>query len=61
MNKDQIEEILNELSDSTRKLIDDAYVCGYKDGYLECIANKYKELNREKTQTNTIQLSLTDI
>jgi len=59
MDKDQIEKELDEIVERTRKLIDDAYVCGYKDGYFECMIHKYKPLKEPKR--NEIQISLSDI
>lgn len=40
MNRELIEQKLREIQEETRKLIDDAYVCGYKDGYMECTFHK---------------------
>ena len=40
MDKELIEQKLQEIHEETRKLIDEAYVCGYKDGYMECTFHK---------------------
>lgn len=40
MDRELIEQKLREIQEETRKLIDDAYVCGYKDGYMECTFHK---------------------
>ena len=40
MDRELIEQKLQEIHEETRKLIDDAYVCGYKDGYMECTLHK---------------------
>ena len=59
MDKEQIEKELNEMFGKTKKLIDDAYVCGYKDGYYECMIHKYKPLDEPKR--SNIQISMTDM
>lgn len=40
MDRESIEQRLQEIHEETRKLIDEAYVCGYKDGYMECTFHK---------------------
>ena len=40
MDRDLIEQKLQEIQELTRKLINDAYICGYKDGYFECTYHK---------------------
>ena len=59
MDKEQIENELSKMFEKTRKLIDDAYVCGYKDGYYECMIHKYKPLKEPKK--SGIQISLSDM
>lgn len=45
MDREFIEQRLLKIQEKTRKLIDDAYVCGYKDGYLECTCHKGLAMN----------------
>ena len=40
MDRELIELKLAEIQDQTRKLIDEAYISGYKDGYFECMNHK---------------------
>ena len=40
MDRELIEQKIQEIQEGIRKLIDDAYVCGYKDGYMECTLHK---------------------
>lgn len=58
MNREQIEDELDEIMNKTRKLIEDAYICGYRDGYIECITHKYKDAHRDESNSRRIQVSL---
>lgn len=50
MNREKIEEELARLQEETRKLIDEAYMCGYKDGYVECVNSKNRVKNMDETR-----------
>ena len=61
MDRELIEEKLRQIQEETRKLIDDAYICGYQDGYLECTSHKglamtgaYLEYLEEKPRTKAV-------
>lgn len=56
MDREVIEKEINDISESIRKLIDEAYMCGYKDGYCGCINAKVR-VNNEDKERKTIQLS----
>ena len=59
MDKNQIEEELNRMIKRTKDLIDEAYICGYKDGYYECMIHKYKPL--EEPKTSKIQVNAQEV
>ena len=40
MDRDLVEQKLTEIQNQTMKLIDEAYISGYKDGYFECMNHK---------------------
>lgn len=40
MDRGILEQRLLKIQEETRQLIDDAYICGYKDGYFECTCHK---------------------
>ena len=61
MDREAIERELKNIIEHTRKLIDDAYICGYQDGYLECTSHKglamtgaYLEYLEEKPRTKAV-------
>jgi len=58
MDKEQLEREFDEILKRTRKLIDDAYVCGYKDGYFECIVHKHKATEEPLVDDSIIQVSI---
>ena len=45
MDRELIEKKIRDIQEEIRKLIDDAYICGYKDGYLECTCHKGMVMN----------------
>ena len=58
MDRELIENKLQEIQEETRKLINDAYICGYKDGYLECTCHKGMAMNESsKTTYGDFQMS----
>ena len=56
MDKGQIEKELNDLFEKTKKLVDDAYICGYRDGYYECMIHKYRAKEEDPKITDVIQV-----
>ena len=61
MDRNTNEKELESILERTRKLIDDAYMCGYKDGYCECIRTKNKVKSETQNNKRVIQLSVSDI
>ena len=57
MDKELIEQTLQAIHEETRKLINDAYICGYKDGYLECVNQKGRTQEIEQRK-NSVSISL---
>ena len=62
MDREIIEQRLLKIQEETRQLIDDAYICGYKDGYFECTCHKGMAmtgvyLSSPKEEFKTINLS----
>ena len=60
MDRDAIEKELEIIMERTRKLINDAYVCGYKDGYCECIGTRSK-INNEIKDKKFVYVSASNI
>ena len=60
MDRDAIEKELEYILERTKELIDHAYMCGYKDGYCECIGTKNK-INNENMNKKAIQISVLDV
>ena len=60
MDREQIEKEFSEIIEKTKGLIDSAYVCGYRDGYFECMIHKYKSKNDDEIiePKNRIQLTV---
>ena len=58
MDKEQIEKELNDICDKTKKIIDDAYVRGYRDGYFECMLHKYAAKQEDEEIKDKFQVSI---
>ena len=58
MDREQIEEEFNKIFDRAKKLVDDAYVRGYRDGYFECMIHKYAAKQDEPEITDKVQVSV---
>ena len=58
MGRGEIEKELNSLFEKTKKLVDDAYVKGYKDGYFECIVHKYASKQEMPEIEDKVQVSI---
>ena len=50
MDRELIEEQISNIQEQIRDLIDKAYMCGYKNGYIDCLNAKCKNQNRERTE-----------
>ena len=58
MNKTEIEEELNSIFKNIKNIIDNAYICGYRDGYYECMFHKYRAIEEEPEIKDYIQISM---
>ena len=59
MDRELVEENLSKVFEETRKIINDAYVAGYKDGYFECMMHKHMSEEIESRPQEKTQLTLT--
>ena len=50
MDREQVERELSETFSNIKKIIDDAYVSGYKDGYFECMVHKHNAFDEIQFQ-----------